>query len=151
MTLWFWRREAKCWERSVAETQMESGTFLNGCARIIPLPGRSFGVLARNGVRVNGRECLPFEVLSDRDEIFAGGEAWCLSTMAPAVEAMFGAGKTQVRCARCLGALKEGEAVSVCPCCRAHYHGVDCWTYDPACAKCGHTTSGKPWVPDPLE
>jgi hypothetical protein len=124
---------------------------LNGGARVIPLSTRGFGLLARNGVKVNGRDCLPFVVLSDRDEIFAGGEFWCLSTMAPAVEEVFAVAKTQRRCARCLGVFQEGDALCICPCCRAHYHRVDCWTYDPACAKCGHTTSGKPWVPDPLE
>jgi hypothetical protein len=129
---------------------MGTGTLLNGCARVIPLPGRRFGLLARDGVKVNGREGLPFQLLRDRDEIFAGGEFWCLSTKAAAAEAVFAAGKIPVRCARCLGTFQEGEAVSLCPCCRAQYHRAD-WAYDSVCAKCGHTTSGEPWVPDPLE
>jgi hypothetical protein len=151
MTLWRWRRDIKRWEHEVLELRMSSAMFLNGCACLIALPGGSVGMFSHRGARVNGRECLPFEVLKDRDEISAGGDVWCLSTLAAALKTVFSKHKTQLRCARCLGVLKEGETVSLCPSCRAHYHAIDCWTYDPVCAKCRHTTSGEPWVPDPLE
>lgn len=148
MTWWSWDKEARCWRSSLVHANAPFG--VNGHARLIPLNGtRRWALLARDGVRVNGRPCLPIQILGDRDEIAIDEEHFCLSLQSPPAVVEFRANTKNIRCARCLGRLKDGDEIVRCPGCGAHHHGA-CWTYDARCQQCTFRTDGSAWVPDPV-
>jgi hypothetical protein len=111
--------------------------------------GKGCALLAGGGVRLNGNECLPIEVLADRDEVRVERATFYFSACSPAAETRFAGGR-KTRCPRCQSVLAEGEAVIACPACSAPHHPA-CWGYAPACGGCRAVTSDGGWTPDELE
>ena len=151
MHLLNWDFDAKKWEICVVpDVGLDMG---DGVARIIHLPHGGGALLAGPGVLVNGISPLPLAILVNRDEILAAGRAWRYSSDTTADTFLFHSSGRSVHCARCHGALAEGDRVVRCPSqsCRA-YHHESCWRWEqaPGCQKCGHPAADRPGRPEPL-
>ena len=148
MILWEWSSEGQ-WR---AVQLAEASHVLHGThVRLVLLSSAGkCGLLARDGVAVNGSRSLPFRMLDDRDEIRVGGELYYFSTDAPADVVRFVDEGKKVCCARCKNQLQEADAVIYCPACTAA-HDEDCFHYAPHCAMCPAPTEGLSWVPEPPE
>lgn len=112
-----------------------------------------FGAAA---VRVNGVPLVAgIAVLTDRDEIVAGGRRVFFSAEADATVAPF-AGPAPLRCPRCTRDVEPGTPAVVCPGCRiVHHQSAErpCYTYSRRCAACDHGTTldaGPSWCPEAL-
>jgi hypothetical protein len=147
MIWWRWDSQQGCWQPTAV--RQREPLDVNGGARLVPVAGgRRWGLLVGGNATVNGRAALPLEILDDRDEIGIGGERHSFGAQSPAEVVAFGQAGN-VRCARCLGRLGDGDRVVRCPDCTA-YHHAPCWTYDAGCQKCGFLTHAALPVPDPL-
>ena len=152
MMWWRWNEDDKCWQPTLVPPRAPFS--VNDHARLIPInDARHWALLSAGAAAsVNGRPCLPIEILDDRDEVRLAGEHFCLSTESPAEVVAFDtatSARKTIRCARCQGDLVEGDPIVRCARCRAHHH-ASCWSYDTRCLKCGLPTSGAPWAPEPL-
>jgi hypothetical protein len=147
MIWWRWDDDGQCWRPTLVPPAPH---VLDSAATLIPLSGaRRWALLVRGDARVNGRPCLPFEILDHQDEVRIAGERYCFSAQSPAEVVTFADGNTRIRCARCLGRLADGDRIVRCPDCGAHHH-QSCWTYDTRCQKCPSSTADAMWVPEPL-
>jgi hypothetical protein len=96
-------------------------------------------------------------VLSDRDEIRAGGSPTLFfSTEALARVVPFPASGPRGFCPRCKQALEPGTLAVQCPLCNLWHHeksDLKCWTYGPTCTGCVQDTAldaGFRWTPEDL-
>lgn len=152
MMWWHWDKDDKCWRATLVPPR--AAFDVGHRSRVLPFGGAHHWALLTTdpSATVNGRACLPFEVLNDRDEISLAGERFSLSEQSPAEVVAFDA-KTnatkKLRCPRCLSGLVDRDQIVRCPRCGAHHH-ASCWSYDAQCQKCGLPTSASAWIPDPL-
>jgi hypothetical protein len=147
MIWWRWDAERKCWQPMIVPPA--GPVDVAGGARLIPVGGKRWALIAGKGVRLNGLVPLPIEVLGDRDEIRIGDQYYAFGAQSPPEPVAFRGHKKEVRCARCLGRLADGTEIVRCPACHA-YHHASCWTYDTHCQKCPFPTAGNPWTPASL-
>jgi hypothetical protein len=152
MTWWRWNNEEKFWQPTLVPP--DAAFVVGDHTRLLPVgSARHWALLTADAAAtVNGRPCLPIEILDDRDEVRLTGDHFCLSTHSPADPLAFSAATAanrNVRCARCQSDLLEGDRVVRCGHCRA-YHHASCESYDARCQKCGLPMSGPAWMPDPV-
>lgn len=151
MMWWRWNSDQKCWQPTLVPP--DAAFVVSDHTRLLPVSsGRHWALLtADRAASVNGRPCLPIEILDDRDEVRLDGEHFCLSTQSPADVVAFDAAPNakKICCAKCLSHLAHGDRIVRCPNCHSHHH-ASCWSCDSRCLKCGLPTSGALWAPDPL-
>ena len=147
MIWWRWDEKEKCWRPTLVPPA--AAIDVGAMARLIPAGTRRWALLASGGVTVNGRPCLPMEILEDRDEVCVAGERYSFGALSPPEVITIGGDDRRIRCARCLDRLRDGDPVVRCPRCRAHHH-ASCWRYDVHCQKCECPTDGALWTPDSL-
>jgi hypothetical protein len=149
MIWWQWDDDGKCWRPTLVPPH-GPWHLAERTAVVIPVTGtRRWALLAHDDAKVNGLPCLPFEVLDDQDEVRIAGKQYCFSSQTPAEVVAFVDENKNIRCARCLGRLVEGDRIIRCPGCRAHHH-ASCWSYDTKCQKCPSRTDDILWVPESL-
>ena len=148
MIWWRWNVEGTCWQPTLVPP--DAPFRVGDEARLIPVSGtRRWALLARDGAKVNGLPCLPFEILEHQDEVRIAGERYCFSAQTAAEVVTFVGTHKKIRCARCLGRLADGAPIVRCPRCGAHHH-APCWTYDTRCQKCPSPTDEALWIPESL-
>ncbi len=151
MMIWTWQQERIQW---VSHTLSIGGEWPLGEAAVLwAIADDILLLFAREQVAVNGIAALPIQRLADRDEMTIGTTTWCVSFDALPAREVFHAIDQPIHCTRCHGLFCQGDAMIVCPQCRACYHDHDelpCWTYGPTCARCGRATAQMVWQPDPL-
>jgi len=163
-----WLREAGGWQADklgasayclgLREAGAESGPAMPQIIRTGPGP-QAWALISApgSGVRVNGRSLVAgIRILSDHDEIQAGGAQFFFSAESPAVIEGFTALDRPVFCARCRQPIDAGSPAVRCPGarCAIWYHQtaeLPCWTYAESCGVCGQRTAldaGFGWMPE---
>lgn len=151
MVLWRWDAPGECWK--AMPLPAKQGFPLGSQATFVPLKSGRCGLLAKGAVTINGISALPLRILGDRDEIMVAGETLHFSTEGPVEVVPFPGQSAEVRCGRCQGEMREGEAAVRCPGCGAWHHQMEalaCWSYDGKCSACEQPTPGVAWQPEPL-
>lgn len=149
--LWTWHPDETQWIPRTLQPGEEHA--LSDQARLWVIDPDRLVLFARLSAAVNGHAALPIHPLADRDEITIGTAHWCVSFDSMPMREIFRATDQPLQCGRCCGPLGDGEAVIVCPQCRAHHHDSEtlpCWTYGPTCGRCHRPTGETLWQPAPL-
>lgn len=111
MMLWRWDHAAGDWQPDL----LRPGTLLplgKGKDALLFPSGphaRCALLTCQGGATVNGLPALPLRILADRDAIEVEGETVYFTLDAPPEVVAFAAQAQVVGCARCKGALREGE------------------------------------------
>jgi hypothetical protein len=151
MILWAWHNRDTRWEAQPLVPGDEIS--LSADARLWLVQEDLVILFARPGVSLNGTAALSMHAVADQDEITIGTAIWCVSFDSIPERKTIRSAHQPLQCGRCCGPLSDGEAVIVCPQCRATYHdseSLPCWTYGPTCAGCRRSTARSIWQPEPV-